>query len=620
MNLIPMVHHPTNVEYSPHDQLPSPLPSESKYLSRHFYENTAKHLVKDFVRIMNNGLHIDLTKVEELELTLDKQLLNVAEQLANNPIIREFQLLQHNKAIQEYIDEQISKLKSIEHFYKQFKSKDIIHRSYFMYCYAIKHNITQPETLLEGTSIPKWESKLVKRLAVSKPLLQRLLNNELTNSNPIVHEAMSLLAKHKAALSNKKYEDRLLTPEVEIPPFNPNSSKQKQDLFEWLNIKSEATSKETGLPSWDRDQITRVNKETTNNNVRNFTQAMIDQSFAAIVRNNFIEAFYKYTINDRLYGQYKLFGTKTFRPTSNSPNMLNAPSTGSVFAKPLKSCFTAPKGRLIASIDYSALEDRVIANLTKDKNKIILQTDTELDGHLFHAVIYFKEEFESILGTGLSHRELTIAAKLAMDAGNTRIKELRQLSKNITFGLSYGAYPPKVAASIKCPISQAEQLFNVYHNEMYPQITEYRENYVLPTSLANGNLHLGLGCYISSSNPNKDIRTLANATVQFWSILTLLAVNKIHQLIDKTGLQNNIIVTSTIYDAIYFEIDNDPVIVKWLNDNIIPIMTTNFIPNQIVLNDCDLCIGTSWANYDNYHLPHNASLEEITTIINSVGT
>ena len=153
---------------------------------------------------------------------------------------------------------------------------------------------------------------------------------------------------------------------------------------------------------------------------------------------------------------------------------------------------------------------------------------------------------------------------------------------------------------------------------MYPGITKYREEYVLPTANREGELHLGLGCKILTDNAHKDIRTLNNNSAQYWSILTLLSVNKIHQLIDGDNMQDRIMVTSTIYDSVFFEIDKDPEVVKWLNDRIIPIMATDFMPNQIVPNDCDLCIGSSWADYDNYHLPHNASLEEITTIINSI--
>lgn len=81
----------------------------------------------------------------------------------------------------------------------------------------------------------------------------------------------------------------------------------------------------------------------------------------------------------------------------------------------------------------------------------------------------------------------------------------------MTFGLSYGAYPPKVANTLKIPLSEAESIFNNYHNVLYPGITNYRENYVLPTAAANGKLHLGLGCYLHTNDARRDIRTLSNA-------------------------------------------------------------------------------------------------------------
>ena len=98
-----------------------------------------------------------------------------------------------------------------------------------------------------------------------------------------------------------------------------------------------------------------------------------------------------------------------------------------------------------------------------------------------------------------------------MDAGNKEIKDLRQKSKAVTFGASYGAFPPKIASSINCSLEEGEQIFNAYHKELYPKITEYRENYVLPTAKQHKKLHLGLGFYINTKDPDSDIRTLANA-------------------------------------------------------------------------------------------------------------
>ena len=181
--------------------------------------------------------------------------------------------------------------------------------------------------------------------------------------------------------------------------------------------------------------------------------------------------------------------------------------------------------------------------------------------------------------------------------------------------MSYGAFPPKVASSIKCSLEEAEQIFNNYHNKMFPGITKYREEYVLPTAEKEGRLHLGLGCYINTDNAKRDIRTISNASAQFWSILTLLTINKMHKLIDEAGLQEDIKVVSTIYDSIYFEVKKDPTIIKWLNDHLIPIMTQRFMEGQIVDNEAELEIGPNWAELK--AISNNASIDEIKNCLES---
>lgn len=602
--------------YSPHDQLPAPDPTKKGYPLGHFYEHTAKYLIKDTVRIMDNGLSIDIDKVVELEKVLEEQLDEVAKELAANPLIQAFLEKHHKKEIKAYVKDRKEKMRDPSYYMVPFKHKDIIHRSYFMEEYAKQQGWSSPKEKLP-TGVGKWPAKLIKKYAKTNKVLTSLLDGTLSNNVPTISVAMTKLAKDKAGMYNQKYLKQVKNPEVKYPEFNPASSLQKQSLFAMLGIESDKTSSKTGLPSWDRDEVERVNASTQDDDVRNFTQCLIDYSFAAIIRNNFIKAFYNYTVEDRLYGQYKLLGAKSGRYTSNNPNMLNMPSTKSRFAKPVKKCFNAPKGKIILTADYGALEDRVIASLTRDTNKcnIFLKN---LDGHSVNAIGYFPEKIGNILKLIGDITVDAVAFKALVDEGNLDAIDIRQDSKGPTFGLAYGAYPPKIAAQLKIPLEDATDLFNNYHNVLYPGITDYRENYVMATAQRQGEIHLGLGFTIKTDDPGKDIRTLANATCQFWSILTALTINKMHQLIDDAGYEEDVKVISTIYDSIYFEVTEDVNVIKWVNDNLIKAMVVDFMEDQTISNEAASDIGYNWA--DMLTISNNASVQEIKDTLQKLQT
>ena len=303
-------------------------PRDYQPSQRWFYDNLAQPLIPIAVKIMMQGIKIDQDAVEELRDTVDDVLADVTRSLQENSIIKKFQAHRYDRLRASYIRDKESKQRSIEYYLSSYKPDDMVQRSFLLQEIVKTYTAVtyRPETMLP-VGIPKWAISDVKALReeAHSPQFQRILDRIVTKSlnedNQFVKQALRSLAVVKSSLYNRKYildienvsEDKIL------PPFNPGSSDQKRELFDFLGIPCEAFSKDTGLPSWNRDQVERVNKETDDPNIKSLTQAFIDHSFSAIIKDNFIAAFDKYTIDGTLYGNIKLGGAKSFRLTSNKP-------------------------------------------------------------------------------------------------------------------------------------------------------------------------------------------------------------------------------------------------------------------------------------------------------------
>lgn len=162
-----------------------------------------------------------------------------------------------------------------------------------------------------------------------------------------------------------------------------------------------------------------------------------------------------------------------------------------------------------------------------------------------------------------------------------------------------------------------QDIYDGYHQRVYPNIMKQVDEYILPTTKKEGKLHLGLGFYIKTDNPKKDVRTLNNSLNQFWSLLTAISINELHHRID-TELTNpdHVQVTSTIYDSVYGIVLDDPAMIEWLNRNIVEIMIRDFVVDQAVKNEANLEIGNNWAELT--ELPNNASVEEISEVLDKL--
>lgn len=590
----------------PIQYLPVPFPKDYDPGPKFFHDNFASSFIEDMVRMMDTGLLIDSDAVNDLRKLINKVQKSVRERLDKNPMVIEYQENVQRPAKQKDHEEKATQsLRTVDYYIKPYKPGDMLHRTWVVNTYLMMEG---QEHLVKD----KWTVKDVKDHLVFNPsnFLQGVIEKLPYKNSEIVNAAMLKLAEYKLELWNRPRFEKA-NEKVALQPFNPNSTKQTTEFFDYFDVPPLAFSKDTGEASWGRDQIEQTKKEyeqyDNTENLMDFLDALIDNSYSAIIKNNFIKAFDTYSVDGVLHGNIKLFGAKSFRNTSNSPNLLNAPSTKSIYAKPLKRCFRAKDGFVIYAIDLSALEDRVISNLSGDVNKCSVFTEG-LDGHSVNACGYYTKQIEDIIGPKKDDVSFVKKFMEVHGQGNKILEKLRQISKGPTFKLAYGGFPDSHKGGVITPA-----LFDRYHNVLYPGITDYRENYVLPTALRKGYLHLGLGCRIYSDNPDNDIRTLHNATVQFWSILTLIAVNEINYRIDQEGLSDWIQVQSTIYDSIYTQCYKDPELIKWLNDNLVDVMTVQYLEDEIVHNEATGEIGYNWA--DLHKVPNGASVPDIEKVL-----
>jgi len=147
-------------------------------------------------------------------------------------------------------------------------------------------------------------------------------------------------------------------------------------------------------------------------------------------------------INGRVHTNFKAHGAETGRFSSSEPNLQNIPSSGD-YGKLIRNLFIAPPGYKLIVADYSQIEPRVIASLSRDP---IL-----LDNYMNGGDIY-----------------TTIGDTMGVD---------RKAGKVLVLAISYGVGPDKIAASIGCSVTEAKTLLRDFE-EQFSSIAKYKAKIV----------------------------------------------------------------------------------------------------------------------------------------------
>jgi DNA polymerase-1 len=213
--------------------------------------------------------------------------------------------------------------------------------------------------------------------------------------------------------------------------FNINSPKQLQEiLFVKLGLKPLKKTK-TGF-STDVDVLEQLSLS------HKLPREILEHRTLSKLKNTYVDNLPK-IVNpetERIHTSFNQTVAATGRLSSSDPNLQNIPARGE-WGKRIREAFKADKGHLLLSSDYSQIELRILAHLSKDPGLI----DVFLAGGDIHARTaceLFDVRFEQVTA------------------------EMRRRAKTVNFGIIYGISPYGLSRQLRITPEEARQYIETY--------------------------------------------------------------------------------------------------------------------------------------------------------------
>jgi len=418
--------------------------------------------------------------------------------------------------------------------------------------------------------------------------------------------------------------------------FNPNSNKQLALLLhDHLGLPVLDTTA-TGAPSTSGKSLKglkeriKKSRKWKGKGYESLIDDILELHEVSTILNTFIPAFKDNSISKQgwqyLHGCFNLGGTKSGRLSSNDPNLTNIPSTGTQYAKDMKTCFQTPPGPtedsptgwLMVGADFRSLEDMISALQTKDPNKLKIYTDG-YDGHCLRAHKYFGEQMLDIDPNSVDSIN-SIAQKYG---------KLRQDSKSPTFLLTYMGTWHGLMKQFGFSKAVAKQIEADYH-ELYAVSDEWVMDRIREAGVT-GFVELAFGLKLrtpilpqvvldSDSIPyqaHKEIKTAGNALGQSYGLLNTRSGNEFMERVWSSKYATGILPICQIHDSQYFMIWNTLGCLKYVNDNLIECMQWNKLE---AIQHPTIKLGATlevyypdWSNP--ISIPNNQSIKQLKALL-----
>jgi DNA polymerase I len=228
-------------------------------------------------------------------------------------------------------------------------------------------------------------------------------------------------------------------------PFNINSPKQIGEiLFEKLKIVGKPKKTKTGQYSTSEDVLESLKGKHP------IVEKILEQRGLKKLLSTYIDALPE-LINiktGKIHTSYNQAVTSTGRLSSSNPNLQNIP-VREALGKEIRKAFTAEKGCLFFSADYSQIELRIMAHLSKDPS-MIEAFQSGQDIHAATAAKIYKIPLEEVTS------------------------DMRRKAKTANFGIIYGISVFGLAERMGVPRNEAKELIDGYF-ETYPQVKAYMD-------------------------------------------------------------------------------------------------------------------------------------------------
>lgn len=270
----------------------------------------------------------------------------------------------------------------------------------------------------------------------------------------------------------------------------------------------------------------------------------------------------------RIHTSFNQTITATGRLSSSEPNLQNIPVRTEI-GKKVREAFEAKKGYLLLSADYSQIELRVFAHMSKDPTLIKAFLNGE-DIHTRTACEIFEKRPDEI------------------DA------EMRRLAKTINFGIIYGMGAFKLAKTLRISRSQAQDYINKYFARLSgvkayinKTIEEARKNQYVKTILGRIRYLPNINSKAPSVRQQEE-RMAVNTPIQGSAAdIIKLAMINIYKEIANTDVK----MILQVHDELVFEVPENLItdISQMVKDKM-----ENVIKLDVPLI-ADISIGKNWA-------------------------